>query len=489
MKGILCASLALLLAIAGNSLAQTAAWPNPYDFTPPPARYGYQAAPVPYSSAFGARVTQQVQEPAAQLTAAQQVPADPDTGSPFFGVARLDDKADQPAEKLPPPAGAAAAPTINRDDPARPAADLTARPTSASFTEGPAADCSRIWASGEYLLWWIKDSPLPVPLVTTGPAGSLSIIGNPGTAVVFGNQSLDYGTFSGGRVTAGGWLDSGRVLGFEASAFLLERRAQYLQIASANGIPPLAIPYVDTAGTPSSIPFAISGRLGAAQIGSSAQLWSADAVGLLNLSGNDRWSWDLIGGFNYLDLSEKLDMTFREATLAAGGFISQAHDRFDARNQFYGGRLGSRVGVAFGRLSFEATGTVDLGSMHEVVDIQGDRFISGGGFNRNTGAGIFAQQSNIGRHVQDQFAVIPQVQVQAAAQLTTALRATVGYNFLYIDRVVRPGNTIDSTINALQDTLANHIFLNDFGPGRPASISRQSDFWAQGVSFGLEFRY
>ena len=27
------------------------------------------------------------------------------------------------------------------------------------------------------------------------------------------------------------------------------------------------------------------------------------------------------------------------------------------------------------------------------------------------------------------------------------------------------------------------------GPARPAALLRETDFWAQGVSFGLEFRY
>src|SRR5437868_5553269 len=40
------------------------------------------------------------------------------------------------------------------------------------------------WVTAEYLLWWIKDSPLPVPLVSTG------VIGEPGTAVSLGGRPL-----------------------------------------------------------------------------------------------------------------------------------------------------------------------------------------------------------------------------------------------------------------------------------------------------------
>lgn len=75
----------------------------------------------------------------------------------------------------------------------------------------PCANCvpgSRFWGDVGYLLWWVKPGPLPVPLVTTGSDLDPlpSVIGQPGTAVLFGNRNLEYGTFSGLRLTAGMWL-------------------------------------------------------------------------------------------------------------------------------------------------------------------------------------------------------------------------------------------------------------------------------------------
>src|SRR5947209_6217085 len=29
-------------------------------------------------------------------------------------------------------------------------------------------ECYRFWARAEYLHWWVKDAPMPVPIVTTG---------------------------------------------------------------------------------------------------------------------------------------------------------------------------------------------------------------------------------------------------------------------------------------------------------------------------------
>ena len=47
---------------------------------------------------------------------------------------------------------------------------------------------------GEYLLWWSNGNPLP-PLVTTSPAGtprpSAGVLGQPGTEIVYGAQTID----------------------------------------------------------------------------------------------------------------------------------------------------------------------------------------------------------------------------------------------------------------------------------------------------------
>jgi hypothetical protein len=61
----------------------------------------------------------------------------------------------------------------------------------------------------------------------------------------------------------------------------------------------------------------------------------------------------------------------------------------------------------------------------------------------------------------------------------------VGYNFLYWSNVIRPGNQVDRVINPNLLPPANGLG----GPNRPTFEFHGSDFWAQGVSFGLEFRY
>src|SRR5947209_15956262 len=41
----------------------------------------------------------------------------------------------------------------------------------------PSCPSDRVWFTGEYLFWFLKDAPVPVPLLTTGPTASAGIIG------------------------------------------------------------------------------------------------------------------------------------------------------------------------------------------------------------------------------------------------------------------------------------------------------------------------
>ena len=54
--------------------------------------------------------------------------------------------------------------------------------------------------------------------------------------------------------------------------------------------------------------------------------------------------------------------------------------------------------------------------------------------------------------------------------------------------MVRPGEQIDVAVNSTQ-VPTSVLFGPLTGPARPAFNFRQSDFWAQGLNLGLEFRF
>ena len=159
----------------------------------------------------------------------------------------------------------------------------------------------RIWGRGEYLLWWVKGAPLPVPIVTTGdptvgfPAlNTAGAIGERGTQVLLGNSSQHFGAFSGMRITLGTWLDSDRTVGIEGNGFALERRTSQFAAASDNtGNPPLYFPrFNPLTGAEGGVPIADPLRQfsGDVFVTQALQLWGAELNGSLlfmSASSND----------------------------------------------------------------------------------------------------------------------------------------------------------------------------------------------------------
>jgi hypothetical protein len=86
-------------------------------------------------------------------------------------------------------------------------------------------------------------------------------------------------------------------------------------------------------------------------------------------------------------------------------------------------------------------------------------------------------------------AIVPEVGLNIGYQATRSIRAYVGYDFLYLSNVLRPGNQIDRSINTSQ-TVQSAIAGNSPAPGeRPAVPLSGSEFWAQGIHFGLGLSY
>jgi hypothetical protein len=351
------------------------------------------------------------------------------------------------------------------------------------------ADIYRFWARGEYLLWWVKNTPTP-PLVTTGSSNDAfpGAIGQPSTRVLFGG-SADYGATSGGRFSLGGWLDCEHTIGLEASGFLLERRSVGFNAASdPSGNPPLYLPLFRADLGHEGV-YRISdpvvGLNGGVAVNSQMRLWGAEANGVFNAWRRNGLSIDLLAGFRYVDLAETLTIQTNSTD-----FVNQindvTYDRFSTRNQFYGGQVGARAALQYGRLSLELAGKVALGANHETVNVNGTTTETGVG-SANPGTfpgGVFAQPSNIGQASRNQFAVIPEGQFKVGYQLRPNIRATVGYDILYWNEVVRPGSQMDRNVNPTQSLGGTLV-----GPPLPAPQFNRTDFWAQGVSFGLEFRY
>ena len=83
---------------------------------------------------------------------------------------------------------------------------------------------------------------------------------------------------------------------------------------------------------------------------------------------------------------------------------------------------------------------------------------------------------------------MPQVDVRLGYQLSNWLQVFVGYDFLFINEVVRPGSQINLNVNTALVPISP-TFGSAVGPNEPSPTSKKDEFWAQGIHFGIEFRY
>jgi Putative beta barrel porin-7 (BBP7) len=364
-----------------------------------------------------------------------------------------------------------------------PSGTPASEPMTSAFAGEPAP--FPFWARAEYLAYWVKNAPLPVSLVTGNP-------NNPTQELLDTNQNL--GMFAGFRIGMGAWLDADQNIGAEAGFFATESRTRLFSASSdAAGAPTLAFPFLNQ--TPGAVgdnllPIAAPGQFaGSVQIASTLQLWGTEANSVFVLMREKDFAFSAIAGLRYVDLEEKLNISTNSSTVVGvpSTVLSQT-DQFNTRNQFYGAQIGGRVNWQSGSFGADLTAKLALGDSHQTVDIQGSSTQTGpGGINGSFPGGFFTQPSNMGRFGSNQFAFIPSVELKAYMLLTSQLRAFVGYDFLYWTQVVRPGNQIDHNVNFSQSAVFGNGVLS--GPASPSPLLSRSDFWAQGINFGLEFQF
>ena len=360
------------------------------------------------------------------------------------------------------------------------------------------------WLTGEALLWSIKATPIAVPLLTTFEPGSPSDlkglggeIGVPGT-IVLSPDHLSYGQIPGIHLAGGFWFDDSKRLGMELSGFILENtRVQSSTTSNDIGSPSLRVPFFNPPpgdgfplGESSFILADHNFASGGQTITASTQFWGMEYQGLHRLIGCDLMNLTVLGGFRYLNLQESLNIYSTENALNFGS--GTASDHFGTRNQFYSGELGLKAEGHANQFFALIEGKVALGFNHEIVNIQGITMSSGGfatEFTQSEG-GLFTQQTNIGQQSKNLFTVVPEIKLQVGMDLTPNIRALVGYNFLYISNVARPGEQIDRTLNLTQNDDINQKPSTLKGSPRPTPLFNSShDFWAQGLNAGFELRW
>ncbi|MEM8911372.1 MAG: BBP7 family outer membrane beta-barrel protein [Planctomycetota bacterium] len=357
------------------------------------------------------------------------------------------------------------------------------------------------WFSAEYLLWWQSGMDLP-PLVSTDALPSAANPGGVGQ-VLYGGDEVLTDSFDGIRLQFGFWLDQCHTWGIGADYFQIGEERDRYSNGAGSGLALLVRPFVNVNdGSQEDAQLVVGdGIAGTVDVDVHSELsgWGLH-VRHMNCaqSGCSPWlycgcpdhycsrTWHMFG-FRQVELNEGVRIDERLTTIPPPSPTTNftIFDRFQTRNQFNGVEVGWGYRQVRGYWSFDALLRLGVGNTRQTVNIAGQTIIDA---NAAQTGGLLAQTSNIGRYDRDEFAVLPELDLTLGYQLTEQLRATLGYTFLYWSNVVRPGDQIDRLVDPDQipsDPPANPAVVGDF----PEFAFDNTDYWAQGLSFGGEYRW
>lgn len=356
----------------------------------------------------------------------------------------------------------------------------------------------RHWASIDYLMAWTPSTSLP-QLATANMFGQ-PVLGDPNTVTLLGGTRRSRGEFEGMRFVLGSWGSGNPLFGSELAYHFLGTKTDR-SVVSGGGVGGEALLgrplFNPRTGREDVVPISHRLMLGELAVSQSLRVQGWELGWLRQLYTNEVVRVSGLAGYRYFMMNEglRLEQLSQFAGVSQFGlnttYRSAAADQIDAHNRFHGGTLGLRTQFTYGGLFAQVDTKVSLGRTTEVVRISGQTVAtadSAAGHAVNYFAGgVLGQPTNSGRTARGVFAVLPEANVRLGYQFSDRSRVFVGYQFTYLSDAVRAGEQLDRVVD-LSQTSGDPLAL--LPPAiRPRVPFARSDFWVQGVTLGVEWRY
>jgi len=344
------------------------------------------------------------------------------------------------------------------------------------------------WGGADLLLWWNKGRHVPA-LVTTSDPTDGGILGQPTTVVLFGDEHIGSDLQAGGRFTLGTWLDPAAQTGLGLRFLALEGDRTGFE-AESDGSTVLARPFFNVStASENAILVGLPGfNAGDLAMRSENDFLSAEVIGRFVMGGDYASRIDLVTGYHFARLDDSLIMQSRTTILdplnPLVGSRFDVFDNFDAENEFHGAIIGLMGERRNGCAKYSWLGKISAGNMRQEVVIDGGSTINlNGGGTLPINGGLFAQGTNIGTYTRNRFAFIPEANFNLHYQFSPQFDVSLGYSIMWFSSVALAGDQIDRQVNLTQQ--AGPIV----GPARPVERFNITDFWFQGINFGLNWRF
>jgi hypothetical protein len=432
-------------------------------------RFAKLAFTVGWLAAAAAAQAQEGSVVAAEATAPAGPPAAPPGSLPIFTV---------------PPAAYPAAPP--GDPLASTPLDGINRPWGMN---GP-----RAWVNAEYLLWWTTPMHSPGLMQTVPSAQALSAFGSssplpPGAAMqVFpGSSSVNFGAFSGARISTGMNFDG---FGIDGSVFYLPQKTSSATLFNDGTPYSIAESYIRAGtGAPITLLASLAGQAtGGISSSITSRLWGADANVRLPFFNLFTDSTDALLGFRYLNLQDSLGVNFHSNL--ANGTALQIQDAVETHNNFYGGQVGlnGKINGLERGLGLDFTGKLALGGVQQTALLSGSNTISVPGLPPSTmPGGLFTSGLNQGSYSRDKFAMLYEQNINLTYNFNSWSQIYIGYSIIWVSSVMRAGEAINPVVN---DAILRFVAIAPANNLPQQTFQwKANDFWAQGITFGLRLQY
>jgi hypothetical protein len=369
----------------------------------------------------------------------------------------------------------------------------------------------------------------PLPVDHFAPVGIQS------AATVADGAALNFTEQVGGRFTIGVWLAPDESLGLESSVFFLNRRSLGFNSTTGNVLNQGVVNFpgadniflVATTSTSTVTSTTTTTTRTLSQSFPNFTVTQANTF-LAGTTSTEMWGAELnarctsaslgavsgLVGFRYLSFREELNVNnsarlFLPTEPADLNLIGQptngtnsnfptdlkfvTADSVQTHNDFYGGQIGLDLDMFVGRFIMDVRAKVALGVMHQSVKDFSSTVTTSVPASTlpNQGipvaGGLLSGPLDEGTHSRYRISAAPEVNVKLGYMILPSLRAYVGYDFLYVANVLRPGDQTGTSSSGVTVTVAgtpNPITVN-----QPAFRFKDSDIWFNGINFGLEYRY
>jgi hypothetical protein len=383
---------------------------------------------------------------------------------------------------------------------------------------GAGTGASRYWFGADYLLWQPKAFLTDLPFITTSAPGDLGVVGRPSTNGLCTDKNISFGSAGGFRVWGGMAFDEAGTAGLELGGFLLETRSKGSEFSGNSfGFPLLAIPFIDNStGAAGSYVISFPGiNTGTARIEAETRSWGAEANAVYNALGGPDGGGGLtfLCGARYFELEERLSLTTTSTTFgippaSAGGvffpggggifagtdfsgfapFTVTTKDQIRTFNEFYGAQVGFRGDACYGKWTLGIMGKASAGINRQRVELLGESTLAGAGVANTQSGGLLNGAADLCRVRKDRFAILPEGNLNLGYNVTSRCRINVGYNFLYINRVVRPYSVTPQNLNLNQVPVSPTF--GAAAPGAPQrDVFNDTDFFLHGFNFGFQVSF